>query len=506
MADGRIVIAAADKNLGPVAVLIDRYIQDALVHLLDCSTYVIISERQARKEDDELRLDILDWIRKYRRLLPRGVRRYLEKKLEETKEDPFGYFYLLYKLHKSPVKTRPVCSDCASTPHALGQWVDEMLQPIVKAQEAYFKDTFELKQILDRLEPGSSWRLGTFDAVSMYTNIDPDVCIARLSSYLRDPVTRKRFPHYEPDMLIDAIKIVMYNSRMRFGDIIVRMIRGVAMGMAPAPPLANLFMAIVESSDVLPAFKAHLPLYVRFIDDGLVAWRRHLDPTTDTANYQAFREAINSAGLSWTFTELSDEVEFMDLTITIEGKKIVTNLYEKPLALHLYIPPHSCHPPRCHESLVTGMILRIYRLCSRQRDVTSWLVKFYKSLLARGYKNDATLPLLERGIKNATKFMAATDEQRRRQKASREGASNRVFLHLKYHPCDPPSPILQELWRRCVLHPPGKPHLTCLQNQFGERITTSRLIVAYGRHRNIGNLLSYRNISKRPGPKVSSYL
>ena len=134
IADGRIVIASADKNLGPVAVLIDRYIQDALVHLLDSSTYVIISERQARKEDDELRLDILDWIRKYRRLLPRGVRRYLEKKLKETKEDPFGYFYLLYKLHKSPVKTRPVCSDCASTPHALGQWVDEMLQPIVKAQ------------------------------------------------------------------------------------------------------------------------------------------------------------------------------------------------------------------------------------------------------------------------------------------------------------------------------------------------------------------------------------
>ena len=149
--------------------------------------------------------------------------------------------------------------------------MDETLQLIVKIQEAYFKDTFELKQILNRLEPGSSWRLGTFDAVSMYTNIDPDVCIARLLIYLRDPATRKRFPHYDPDMLIDAIKIVMYNSRMRFGDIIVCMICGVAMGMAPATPLANLFMAIAESSGILPAFKAQLPLYVQFIDNGLVA-------------------------------------------------------------------------------------------------------------------------------------------------------------------------------------------------------------------------------------------
>ena len=153
IADGHIIIAAADKNLGQVAVTLERYIRDALEHLLDESTYVITSEQQALKGDAELRLDIQDWICRYRRELPRGVRRYLEKKLNETKDDPFGYFYLLYKLHKKPTKTRPVCSDCASTPHALGQWVDSMLKPIVKAQEAYFKDTFELKQMLNRLEP-----------------------------------------------------------------------------------------------------------------------------------------------------------------------------------------------------------------------------------------------------------------------------------------------------------------------------------------------------------------
>ena len=60
------------------------------------------------------------------------------------------HFYFLYKLHKNPVTTRPTCSDCAATPHALGQWVDEMLQPIVQTQPAYFKDTFDLKKDLDK--------------------------------------------------------------------------------------------------------------------------------------------------------------------------------------------------------------------------------------------------------------------------------------------------------------------------------------------------------------------
>ena len=47
--------------------------------------------------------------------------------------------------------TRPVCSDCGSLSHALGQWVDEILQHIVQAQHTYFKNSFELKQELNQL-------------------------------------------------------------------------------------------------------------------------------------------------------------------------------------------------------------------------------------------------------------------------------------------------------------------------------------------------------------------
>jgi len=34
--------------------------------------------------------------------------------------------------------------------------------------------------------------------------------------------------------------IVMHNNRMRFGDIIAKQILGIAMGMSPAPTIANL--------------------------------------------------------------------------------------------------------------------------------------------------------------------------------------------------------------------------------------------------------------------------
>ena len=47
-----------------------------------------------------------------------------------------------------------------------------MLQPIVQSQEAYFKDTFELKGELDKGGVGWMHSLLTCGAVSMYTSID----------------------------------------------------------------------------------------------------------------------------------------------------------------------------------------------------------------------------------------------------------------------------------------------------------------------------------------------
>ena len=45
----------------------------------------------------------------------------------------------------------------------------------------------------------------------------------------------------------------MLNNCIQFGDLIFHQIRGVAMGMSPAPTIANLYVAIYELSHILPA-------------------------------------------------------------------------------------------------------------------------------------------------------------------------------------------------------------------------------------------------------------
>jgi hypothetical protein len=69
----------------------------------------------------------------------------------KNQNDPFGYFFLMIKIHKAKGGTPPICSDCASLAHPLGKWLNYTLQPVVTSQPSYFKDSFTLKQKLDKL-------------------------------------------------------------------------------------------------------------------------------------------------------------------------------------------------------------------------------------------------------------------------------------------------------------------------------------------------------------------
>jgi hypothetical protein len=89
----------------------------------------------------------------------------------------------MIKIHKFPVSTHPVCSDCASLVHPLGKWLGYALQPIVANQPFYFKDSFSLKQELDKIVLPPNASIITFNGVSMYTNININNSIEQISTF-----------------------------------------------------------------------------------------------------------------------------------------------------------------------------------------------------------------------------------------------------------------------------------------------------------------------------------
>ena len=492
-----ITILSADKGLGPVGIDTKQYIEWGLRHLTDSTTYTILSETTARLAATQLYHTIHDWTLRHHKTIGSDNVKYIRRHTEKAQADPFGYFYLLAKLHKTPTSTRPVCSDCASLPHSIGKWVDRQLQPIVQAQTYYFKNSFDLKQLLDPMTLPPNACLFTYDAVSMYTNIDTHQCLQRLTTFLTDPTTSTNFPHLSPVPLIEALNIIMHNNRMTFGDIFVHQHKGIAMGMSPAPSIANLFVAIYEETYIKPFPLTVLPFLKRFIDDGFGIWIKNPNPTIDTQNWENFQTLINGMGLTWEFSQRSNEVVFMDLTISLTNGRIATKLFAKPMALHLYIPPFSCHAPGVATGLIHGHFYRVIMLCTHQHDITRELSTFFTRLLDRGYTPEYLLPIFLSAEKKAyshrhLRLQQLTHPAATLPRPSQQNTNDSTFLHLQYHPANPPSSTIQDIWRKTVLTPLMKPPLYHLRNRDGHLIDIKRLTIAYSRAPNLGNILSCR--------------
>ena len=504
------IIAQCDKNLGPAVIERDRYIELAFRdHLGDHTTYKRLTPQRAGQLHRTLRNKLADWIERWKKQkkLTKNEFNFLSHHLHNN-EEPFATFYLTMKVHKSPLKTRPIVSCSGSLLHALGLWVDDKLQQAAKVQKSYFKSSFDLKKILDTLDIPGSALLFTADAESMYTNIPTGFALQQIGQYLH---RRERFFRGIPvTALMQALDIVMRNNIFTFGDTTWLQRTGTAMGTPPAPPWATLYYALCENG-FLPRFEDNLFFYRRFIDDVFGVWVPPAGVGPDPI-WPCFVSAMNDPRfrLTWVVSALSHQVDFMDLTISIRGHRLHTTLYEKPSNHHLYIPPHSCHPPGLLSGIVHGMLFRIHTLCSDPADRQNRTIAFFRQLQRRGYLPRRLFPMFNTALRRlrlraagvANAPVPATDTS---LPSGEKDLQRCILFHLQYHPKNPKSQDLQHAWRNLVARPPGGIPLPDVRNSQGVRIGVERLIVAHNRPPNLGNLLSYRKLRDNPGPPVSSF-
>jgi hypothetical protein len=324
--------------------------------------------------------------------------------------------------------------------------VDTTLQLIVKDQALYFKNLAESNSDLKNLTLPPNVSIFMYDAVAMYPSIYTTNCLDCLSGYLSNKEVSQVY-EFLSEALLEALELVMLNNRMRFGDIIVKQISGIVMGMSPAPTIANLYMVVSEEAHVLKYIPS-VVLYLHcFIDDGLGVWLHDPNPAFDERNWTEFQTCLNAYGLWWIFSKCCREVVFMDLWLKIKGRKIVTSLFAKPMVLHLYLPPHSCHAPGVLSGLVFENILCIHQLCSDAWDVVKEIKLFLHCLLDQGYQLVKLTFLFQKAMDNAKAYLRCTALDHLCAKSSKEASHcQQVFLHQPYHPANPLSKPIQKLW------------------------------------------------------------
>ncbi|MEM7040544.1 MAG: hypothetical protein AAF570_26510, partial [Bacteroidota bacterium] len=332
------LVTQCDKNLGPAIIERTEYIRLAFRdHLNDRKTYKYLNPGLAKTKAIQMRNDLQKWLKLFKKSLTTNEKRFLNHHLANNKE-PFATFYVTMKVHKTPLKTRPIVSCSGSLYEALGIWVDDKLQHVARQQKSYFKSTFDLKQELLSLTLPPNALMFTADATSMYTNIPTNKALHFIGRYLQH--NEAQFEAVPTEALIAALRLIMKNNVFTFGDTTFRQLTGTAMGTPPAPPWATIYYALCEH-DFLDTFDEHLLLYRRFIDDVFGIWVPQDDDFhTNENEWEEFKLAMNNPlfELEWIVSPLSRRVDFMDLTISIDGSSINTTLYEKKCHLHLYIP------------------------------------------------------------------------------------------------------------------------------------------------------------------------
>lgn len=498
--DKTILIAACDKNLGPALITRDRYIELAFHdHLSDTTTYKRLPRTIATLRLGQVALAIDDWLKEFKPAITKQAYKFVKNKTA-SQRDNFSAFYLMPKIHKQPLKTRPVTSVSGSIIEPIGLWIDSILQQIAKAQPTYLTSSRQLKDEISIIDLPDNATLFTADAVSMYTNIRTDAALSEIRSYLETHTLE--FPTVPINALMSALNIAMNNNLFRFGDTFWLQKTGAAMGQPQVPPYANLFFAIHEAN-ILQNFDANLRYYKRYIDDVFGIWI----PTTDNQR-TLFEAAMNTYhSMQWEFSDYTNSVNFMDLTIQKRNDepRVHITIYEKPQNLHLYLPSASSHPPGVIKGLIFGQIFYIRNLCTEKKDADAKIQQLFYRLRARGWPTETLQPIFQEGFNRY--------DPNRRPVANIEPdstAETTVRFHLEYRPDDPPRSRLQEMWRRTIYAPPGE----CIINSIAaikrrprdptRLITVNRLSVAYSRVKNLGNMLSSRTLTDDPPVSTST--
>jgi len=510
-----LLVVQCDKNLGPAVIERSEYIKFAFKdHLDDDTTYQRIYPDEVNHHQELLVRTLDEWLKAHDKELSKGEKKFLKAR-KKANTEPFAHFYLTMKVHKSPLATRPIVSCSGSLLEGLGLWVDDKLQQVAKQMSSYIKSSYDLKQQLVQLHLPPNCYLFTADAKSMYTNIPTNFALQVIRRYLQ--THRHKFPDLPINAVVSGLSIIMKSNYFKFGDTFWKQLKGTAMGTPPAPPYATIFYGALEEKILQEdRFQPNLVFYKRFIDDVFGIWwipDPLTNPVGNSRTWEAFKRRMNHSQfqLEWDHSSLLRKVDFLDLTISLSpDNRITTTLFEKASNLHLYIPSHSAHPPGLISGIVFGNLFRIYTLCTEDEDKRAKTRLFFRRLLARGYQADTLKPLFQSAIQRARSYTGPQPKQT-------QDNMKFMLLHLEYHPKNPPSKELQQAWRDCIASPPYSQPLSAVKIPLtaapGRAPTRAghtpmgldRMIIAYSRPPNLGNLLSYRKLPSDTGPPASSY-
>jgi len=277
--DKNYVITGTDKNLG-IAVSTRAWIIEKSQDLLnDVNNYRCLPHFQA--------IAILDQKCREMEVIAKACKKHVDH-LEGTVSEfmrskitlggtahHIPKFYGIPKIHKSPVKMRPIIPCHSAIMNPAAKFVSKKLKPIIASAATVIHGTKDLAIKLSNLSinPRRKWYILTGDVVAFYPNIPLVHCLDIVYDlYMEfywniqahdDPVNRSIQAIFKSCLHVGNTRLLT-----QFQGKIFKQLNGLAMGVADSPDLANLYGYYFEK---LAKVLEHpdIAFYGRYIDDCL---------------------------------------------------------------------------------------------------------------------------------------------------------------------------------------------------------------------------------------------
>jgi hypothetical protein len=380
------MVITADKNLGYTIVNTEWYSQRCRDHLYSSAyrnvTNDFIGSDNGLTATAEIFNSLRELVRSFdHELEPEEIKWILKR--EDWKPMKF---YILAKVHKQPVKGRPIVPSMTWITHHLSQWIANQLNPLLSKLNWVLKDSNELLRTIHEINTSKHLHklkkieIYSADVEALYPNIDVKLGISLVNQLLTEidwenPSRR--------DFLIKGIQFVLTQGFIEFENEIFQQENGAAMGSPMIPPYANIFMYMLERNTVNKHSESgFLLLYKRFIDDILVFTK------DDGPLLKNLIDDLNNINpkIKLTWTNKSTNCNFLDINLFCSENNVVhSNVYQKPLNMYAYLPFHSYHTPGQKKGFIKAEALRYSRICSRKNDFLKMITLLNIRLLRRGY-------------------------------------------------------------------------------------------------------------------------
>jgi len=410
--NSKIKILPADKNLGTVVCDSSWFRKECLRQLDDVKTYQRSNKTlQDLQQDISTSVSFMD--------LPPSLKDRMLAGLDITS---FPKFYILPKVHKTPILGRPIVGAHSAPTTRVSKWVDSQLKLYLPMIPTYVKGSLDVLQriqefvIPPRLNPRrfnssidpidhlpSGLCLFAADVVSLYPSIPQRLGVQAVKEFLRpqsfNPIPTLRMTEERQSVVVALLELVLTKNFFIFEDEVFHQLEGTAMGTNLAPSFATIFLHQLENG-FFSKYRRIFPFVVRFIDDYFGV---SLTTPEETKRLLTKELAQPASGFSLT-VETGLSVPFLDLQISISGDRFETNLFQKAMNLFLYTPYTSFQPRSVKIALIKGEVVRYIRSCSKEEDFLKIMESFSARLQARGYP----LNFIQKVLSTAHKYSDRT--------------------------------------------------------------------------------------------------